>query len=221
LASPIRVAILRFVRAAPEGVTAAEVAEGVGRRLSTVREHLDQLTAAGLLRRDRVPTGVPGRPAWRYRAGVDPAVGPYREMAMALAEYLAATADDPWRAGIAAGRGWGRRLAAGLDAGSPGERVVTVVNQLGFDPTVTRRQGAEPVEIHLRNCPFRDLVDASADVICGIHLGIIRGAVGTSGGAAPTVTLTPFGASTACIVRLTPPTDPVGDPVAMRGGAQE
>lgn|SRR5690606_4271977 len=220
LASPIRVAILRLVRAAPDGLTAAEVAEGVGRHLSTVREHLEQLTAAGLVRRERLPTGVPGRPAWRYRAGVDPTAGPYRELAMALAAYLAATEDDPWRAGVAAGRSWGRRLAARMEPGSPAERVVAVLNLLGFDPSVTRRQGASPVEIHLRNCPFRDLVDDNADVVCGLHLGVIRGVLGAAGGSSSAATLTPFGASAACVVRLADQVSASAEPDPLTGGEQ-
>lgn len=209
LASATRVAIMRLVRGAPDGLTAAEVARDVGRHLSTVREHLDQLTAAGLLRRERASGGAPGRPAWRYRAAASPdaAAGPYRELAVALVEHLAATEDDPWRAGVAAGRGWGRRLAAGVPPGvgpRPGDRVLAVLDRLGFAPHVAARHGAEPTVIHLRNCPFRDLVDRTSDVVCGLHLGVIRGAVGAAGGSTADARLAPFGAPAACVVRLAP-----------------
>lgn len=208
LASSTRVAILHFVRRSPAGRTAAEVARSTGRHLSTVREHLEQLAGAGLLVRDRDAGGSPGRPAWRYRAGAvpDPAPGPYRDLAWALVEHLALTEDDPWTAGVAAGRGWGRRLAAGAGPKSgagAGDRLVTILDRLGFAPRVVQRRAADPAVIHLEICPFLDLVNGSTpDVVCGLHLGVIRGALGAAGASGAGATLTPFGAPTACVVRL-------------------
>lgn len=210
LASSTRVAILQLVRRSPDGLTAAEVVRSTGRHLTTVREHLDQLAEAGLLVRERRGDGSPGRPAWRYRAGEapEPAAGPYRELAVALVEHLALTEDDPWAAGVAAGRGWGRKLMADAgpgDGARPGDRVLAVLDRLGFTPRVIERRGADPTLIHLQSCPFLNLVNGSADVVCGLHLGVIRGALGATGGSGAGATLEPFGAPTACVVRLSAP----------------
>lgn len=207
LASSTRVAILQLVRRSPAGLTAAEVARSTGRHLSTVREHLDQLTQAGLLVRERRGGGSPGRPAWCYRAGTTPETdaGPYRELAVALVEHLALTEADPWAAGVAAGRIWGRKLAAnvGPEVGRrPGDRVLAVLDRLGFTPQVVKRHGPDPAQIQLHSCPFLDLVNDGSDVVCGVHLGVIRGAVGAAGGSGAAATLQPFGAPAGCVVRL-------------------
>ena len=44
----------------------------------------------------------------------------------------------------------------------------------GFDPRF-RRTSAKAVEISLRNCPFRDLVDEHRDLVCEVHRGLLEG----------------------------------------------
>lgn len=215
LASATRVAILQLVRRSPAGLTAAEVAQATGRHLSTVREHLDQLAEAGLLTRERRGDGSPGRPAWRYRAGEEPetGAGPYRELAGALVAHLAMTEEDPWQAGVAAGRGWGRKLAAGASPGAARKRLLEILDRLGFAPRVLERHGDDATVIHLLSCPFLEFVKGSPDVVCGLHLGVIRGALGATGGSGAEVTLEPFGRPNACVVHL-PPSKPASRPAA-------
>ncbi|WP_165823280.1 helix-turn-helix domain-containing protein, partial [Micromonospora globispora] len=67
LGTASRVTILKLVRDAEGGMTAAEVAERTGQHLSTTRTHLDRLVEAGLLVKARASGGQAGRPAWRYR----------------------------------------------------------------------------------------------------------------------------------------------------------
>lgn len=204
-------------------MTAADVAADTGLHLTTVREHLDRLAEAGLLTRYRRANGSPGRPAWRYRAAAPPEPstappGPYRELAAALVGHLARTHPDPPAAGVSAGQDWGRKLAAGQperDRGAdahqnPARRVDTaikVLDQLGFSPRVVDRD-ARQTRMHLYTCPFLDLVDGAQDVVCGVHLGVIRGAVGAVGGAPEDADLEPFGAPHACVVRVATPRTP-------------
>ncbi|HEX5595481.1 MAG TPA: helix-turn-helix domain-containing protein [Micromonosporaceae bacterium] len=207
LASAVRVVILHLVRRSPAGLTVAEVAAATDRHPTTVREHLDQLAAAGLVVRERGSGGTPGRPAWRYRAGQPPpaAAGPYRELAGALVDHIALTEEDPWTAGMAAGRAWGRKLASttGPDEGArPGDRLIAVLDRLGFAPRVVRRADTEPVLLHLHSCPFLDLVDSNPDVVCGLHLGVVRGVLGATGAPGGNARLDPFAAAGACVVRL-------------------
>jgi len=205
LGSASRVAILRLVRAADAGLTAGDVAEHTGLHFSTVRAHLDRLVEAGLLVKARASAGAPGRPAWRYRAdAAEPAPAPYRTLAAALLEHLATTGGGT-PAAVAAGQSWGRRLAA-TEAGSGGpvEVALAVLDRLGFDPQ--RRPapaaGGDAVEVHLRTCPFLELVGQQPDVMCALHAGMIRGAL--RGGGAPDgeAVLEPFAAPNACVARL-------------------
>lgn len=152
LGSTSRVAILRLVRAADAGMTAADVAERTGLHLSTTRAHLDRLVEAGLLIKARASGGQPGRPAWRYRvAAPEPAPAPYRALAAALLDQLA-TIGGGVPAAVRAGERWGHRLAGEVRAHRPatavpaGARPTTVVTAGGSAGSITTGGGpADPV----------------------------------------------------------------------------
>jgi predicted ArsR family transcriptional regulator len=211
LAAVSRVRILQLVDEADGGLTAAEVAEATGLHPSTVRAHLDKLTESGLLTRHRRPDGSPGRPAWRYRAAprpdaeVGPAAGadrPYRDLAAAVIGQLARDEDDPHAAGVRAGRDWGRALAAPLPRSAPMDGLVRILDRLGFTPQVVDRPGPGSAVVHLRTCPFLDLAKASPDVVCGVHLGVIGGALGALGASVVDTDLQPFAVPGACVVQI-------------------
>lgn len=212
LSSASRVGILKLVRTADDGLTANEVAAAVGLHVSTTRAHLDRLTDAGLLVRARSSGGRPGRPAWRYRAAAsDPAPAPYRSLAAALLDHLSGSGPDTRAAAVRIGEDWGRQLARAVPAksapnggssGKPVDTVIGVLNGLGFAP----RQVPDPpdgtTEVHLHTCPFLDLVAGHPDAMCGLHLGVVRGALEQAGGTGTGTSLEPFGAPTACVVRI-------------------
>jgi len=201
--------MLALVREAPHGLTAAEVAEATGLHGSTVRAHLDQLTESRLLVRERRGDGTPGRPAWRYRAAPDAgtlagtgADKAHRALAAALIAHLARDADDPHAAGVRAGRDWGRALAAPLERKAPVDGLLRVLDDLGFTPTVAERPDTTATVVHLNTCPFLELAQASPDVVCGVHLGVIGGALGALGAGAADTDLQPFAAPGACVVNV-------------------
>lgn len=157
--------------------------------------------------------------------------GPYRDLAAALVGHLARNHPNPRVAGVAAGQDWGRKLVAGQTADTaggpasterrdnparpanterrddPARRVDTtlaILDQLGFSPRVVDHDDRQ-TRMHLYTCPFLDLVDGAQDVVCGVHLGVIRGAIGAVGGAADDADLEPFGAPHACVVRIATP----------------
>jgi predicted ArsR family transcriptional regulator len=196
LGSARRVEILRLVRAEP-GLTAAVVAARTGLHLNTVREHLDRLVGAGVLVKARASAGMRGRPSWRYRAVEDdptPATAPYRALAAALLDDLGGPAGGGRAAAARIGERWGRALAAVIAPGEPGRAVLAVLTDLGFDPQL-REGGA----VHLRSCPYLDLVGRHPAAVCELHAGVVRGVLGAVGGA---VVVEPFGAPDACVIRL-------------------
>jgi predicted ArsR family transcriptional regulator len=204
--------MLDVVRRAEGGVTAAQVVEATGLHPSTVRAHLDQLAKSGLLARQRRSDGSPGRPAWRYQAVERPgesdlgAARPYRELAAALIGHLARDADDPQAAAMRAGRDWGRSLVAPPREApartAPVDGLVQVLDSLGFTPQIVERPGPGAAVVHLRSCPFLDLALANPDVVCGVHLGVIGGALGALGASAADTDLEPFAAPGICAVRV-------------------
>jgi predicted ArsR family transcriptional regulator len=202
LGTESRAAILRLVGSSDSALTAADVVEQIGLHPSTVRAHLEQLVDAGLLVKARASDGLPGRPAWRYRAaGPGPAPAPYRTLAAALLDHLAASGGA--RAADQAGQAWGSRLATSTQAERPVDAAVEVLRELGFDPEPRLGAAAgDDHEIHLRTCPFLDLVGPQPDVMCALHAGMLRGLVQAAGDPRARVTLEPFAAPNACVARL-------------------
>ncbi|WP_440902147.1 helix-turn-helix transcriptional regulator [Actinosynnema sp.] len=202
LGSGSRVAILGLVRAAGGGLTAAEVAAATGQHLSTTRAHLERLVGAGLVVKARAGGGQPGRPAWRYRAAADdPAPAPYRTLAAVLLGQLRKDADGAAVAAERVGREWGRQLAGESGARGAVETVGSVFDGLGFSPVVHGEAGGV-VDLHLRTCPFLELVDQAPDAMCALHAGVVRGVLDERGADGDAAVLEPFGAPRACVVRL-------------------
>jgi predicted ArsR family transcriptional regulator len=208
LSSASRVAILRLVRSAEAGLTAGDAAQHTGLHFSTVRAHLERLVDAGLLIKARASDGGPGRPAWRYRAAApEPAPAPYRTLAAALLEHLASSGGGA-RAAVRAGEEWGRRLAETVaQPASPVGAAVAVLHELGFDPHLASNRGT--TNVHLRTCPFLELVGPQPDVMCALHAGMIRGVLRASGAPDGDAVLEPFAAPNACVARLRVPTSTV------------
>lgn len=205
LGSDSRVTILRLVRSAAGGSTAADVAAQTGQHLSTTRAHLERLVEAGLLVRARASGGLPGRPAWRYRAtSTDPAPAPYRALAAALLDHLSPTDGDVREAAGRVGQDWGRQLAATVPARvEPVDAVTAVLDGLGFGPSRRPDQpGVDTVELHLHTCPFLELVGQNPDAMCGLHAGVARGILQQRGVPSDATVLEPFGAPGACVLRL-------------------
>ncbi|MET7396264.1 helix-turn-helix domain-containing protein [Dactylosporangium sp. NPDC005572] len=224
LGSASRTAILRLVRATGTGLTAADVVDATSLHPSTVRAHLERLVEAGLLVKARASGGLPGRPAWRYRAAAaEPAPAPYRALAAALLDHLATTGGGVAGA-VTAGEAWGRRLAAPADSADPVTTVLGVLRQLGFDPQPVPATGPVPVdgsnpargpgpdqapgpdsgevEVRLHTCPFLELIGQQPDVMCALHAGMIRGVLRAAGAADGQAVLEPFAAPNACVARL-------------------
>jgi predicted ArsR family transcriptional regulator len=80
--------------------------------------------------------------------------------------------------------------------------LVRVLDQLGFTPQVVERHDRGNAVVHLRSCPFLDLALASPDVVCGVHEGVIGGALGALGASVADADLQPFAAPGACVVRV-------------------
>ncbi|HEY1321741.1 MAG TPA: helix-turn-helix domain-containing protein, partial [Streptosporangiaceae bacterium] len=158
--------VLEFVRTAETGLTTAEVAAKIGLPVSTVRSHLDNLVAAGLLVKARASGGLPFRPAWRYRvAALDPAPTTYRLLLAAVLDDLAVIGTDTRPDAVRVGERWGGLLATTHPSGGdPISSVLAVLEALGFTPDTP----GPPSELHLRTCPYLGLVRKHPDAMCGL-----------------------------------------------------
>lgn len=177
-----RAEVLRLLRDTRRPMEITEIAERLDVHANTVRFHLETLVANGQVEHVTTDRGVPGRPARRYRPvrGMDPK-GPrrYRALAEALVESLCATPDARNRA-IEAGRSWGRGQASRTaTTAEPSESIallMRLLDELDFAP---ERPLTDPQNIGLRNCPFLELAAERREVVCSLHLGLMRGALET------------------------------------------
>jgi predicted ArsR family transcriptional regulator len=186
-----------------EASTAA-LAERTGLHENTVRGHLDALVRSGLATRQQSPAAGRGRPAWLYSATAhepDPTVRDYAGLASALARQITRTSTSPQADGLTAGEEWGRALAARIDRTTAARarwRTVELLADLGFEP----QPDAQARTVRLHRCPLLDAARDQPDVVCPVHLGMVRGVLAALGGDPQSATLVPFAEVGACLLHL-------------------
>jgi predicted ArsR family transcriptional regulator len=173
IADPVRLAIVRRL-AAVGRAPLAELADRAGVHVNTVRSHMTELEAAGLVEREHATPEGPGRPRVRYRLSAEWQL-PSTDM-RGLTELLAALAVrlDPTVEDIQElGRQWGRYLS-----GRPGddrlEALPRLLERLGFDAEV---HGSE---VRLRSCPCPLVSPDHPELICRLACATIDG-IATAG----------------------------------------
>ncbi|MGD9986184.1 helix-turn-helix domain-containing protein [Pseudonocardia sp.] len=203
LAVPSRVLLLDLLRAAPGPLDVRELAGASGLHVTTVRFHLGVLCDAGFARKDVAHATRPGRPRAVYTATHGGGPDPYTALAAALAGTLA-----PTPAGRRARAERAGRAMAAAHAPAPGTppatgaealaRIVALFTELGFEPDVDA--GARRIRLH--RCPYREVAVAHPDVVCGLHLGLLRGLLDDCGAPLRAADLQPFVEPGLCVAIL-------------------
>jgi predicted ArsR family transcriptional regulator len=203
--------VLDVLRAAGQPMGVQEIAEQVGLHPNTARFHLDGLVDAGLVERQAEERSEPGRPRMVYAAtATDLPAGQrsYRLLAEMLTSLVADTLPQPGRAAEAAGQAWGHYLAERpapsqrVDAAEGVRRLSTVLADAGFAPD-TVEDSQRPV-IPLRHCPFREVAEQHQDVVCSLHLGLMRGVLAEVRAPLEADRLEPFVEPSLCLAHLAP-----------------
>lgn len=204
LAEASRIRILEELRS--EDLDAPTLAERLGLHVNTVRGHVDVLAAAGMVTRTPVRRPGRGRPRVVYSLVPGTLNGPddgYKMLAKVLAGYLAGASRNPARAAESAGEVWGLSVSSSPPAASAAEataRLVRLLHGLGFAPEPAERDGRS--EILLHRCPFREAVDVNQEVVCAVHLGLMRGALRHLGGQIQATELRPLVGPSLCVAEL-------------------
>ena len=180
-----------------------ELADAVGLHPNSVREQLARLADAGLVVTEAAPPSGRGRPRLRYMARPEAdEQAPYRALAGVLADELEQMADPATRA-AEAGERWGRALVgpAGsvTDENTAVGRLVGLLADAGFEPEGPDLPGGP---IRLRRCPFEPLARDHRGVVCGVHLGLMRGALRQMGAPLDAVALEPYVQPDLCLAHL-------------------
>jgi predicted ArsR family transcriptional regulator len=207
LANPSRARLLAELA---DGVPldARELAARVGLHVNTVRVHLSVLDDAGLVAAETLPPQGRGRPRLAYRAlaeSPDEGGRRYRLLAEILTTLVARYGGEASALLEEIGEAWGRHLvdspppSVKLSDAEAVEQLVALLAEIGFQPmleTGRRRR------ILMRPCPFLELARRHQGVICPIHLGLMRGALGELGAATRATRLEPFVREDLCVARL-------------------
>jgi predicted ArsR family transcriptional regulator len=210
LAEPSRRRLLRVLEDADSALPVTRLSELLNLHPNTIRGHLDVLDDAGLVERQTEKRSKPGRPRALYTASAPTAASPdlegYQFLSEVLASLVGSALDDPATAAEEVGRVWGRYLVdrpAPFSEPAPAHVVETIVNRLadfGFEP-LTEPKG-DGVTIRLYDCPFRDVARSRQDVVCSVHLGLIRGMAAEQGGGVAVEDLRPFVEPSLCLVNV-------------------
>jgi predicted ArsR family transcriptional regulator len=205
--------VLDVLRAAPAPVGVAETAERLGVHPNTVRFHLDALVGEGLVEPRVQEASGPGRPRTVYaaRPGMDRGgERRYRLLAQVLLGRLAATGPEARSAAMEAGRDWGRSLVEAPPPSRPpgpeesGDRLVELLDDLGFAPDPDGEDGAVRSRIRLRHCPFLELAEEYGQLVCPLHLALMQGALAEMRAPLTATGLEPFAEPDACLAHLAP-----------------
>lgn len=209
LMSPVRRAIMDVLahhepgaEGAP-GMTAATLAKELELHVSTVRFHVDQLVGAGLLEAEFTSVFGVGRPRKVYRVAPG-SLQESPEADQAALTKLAALLADTFTSGLTpneAGRRWSQDNVPATGEGparTPGQwlgkvgRMVDVLEEWGYTPELATTDGGRTAAVELNHCPFLELAKTSPAVVCGVHRGIIDGALQQMGETDTTVSVEPF-----------------------------
>ncbi len=214
------------------GRTAAELAGTVDLHVTTVRFHLDQLVAAGLVESAVRREGGAGRPRKVYtvapgslddvdaRAEVDHLRLLSGLLASTLTSTLTSTLPSTSTEGVSggamtpteAGHRWAVEHVSGRESSPPADtpgrwlgklaQMIDVLQEWGYTPELRTSDGGRVAEITLAHCPFRDLARAHPTVVCAIHRGLIAGSLAQLGEPATRVSLEPFVDDTTCVAHI-------------------
>jgi predicted ArsR family transcriptional regulator len=219
--STARADILNVLIDQPEPCTVAALSASIGQHPNTIREHLDGLSSGGLVVRTHAVAKGRGRPVWLYHAapevGSDQVAQEYAALACVLAAHIGRTSAQPSTDAIEAGRMWGRELAresqvregpasepaVSLSAVAIRRKVVTLLDELGFAPSADARASV----VRLRHCPLLQAAHRNPQVVCSVHLGLVRGALdelGADPDRTETTALEPFSEPGACRLDMLP-----------------
>jgi predicted ArsR family transcriptional regulator len=196
LADDTRYRLYRYLRLSGRPVGIRELATRLSLHPNTLRPHLRRLEDAGLVASEVHKGATVGRPQTMYAAlEVGGREGRGHRL---LADVLAGSLTGPRQRERAQemAREWGAYLV-GRSAPRPGSRrpsgpnlavLQEALSEAGFEPRF-RRTGTPSIDITLRNCPFRDLLEEHRELVCAVHRGLLEGILS---GARPPLEMTAF-----------------------------
>ncbi len=206
---PTRFQVLSLLRDVGESITAADAARRLGLHPNTVRFHLDTLLESGLVTREPEERSGPGRPRLLYSATrtASPAEGrSYRFLAELLSGFLADQLPDPAKSAEEVGEAWGRFLTKPappfekVEESTALATVVDTLDRIGFESRPV--EDGDDLRMEVSHCPFLEVAERHTDVVCSVHLGLLKGTLAQMGAPITAGRLEPMVEPSRCVVWL-------------------
>lgn len=181
LADDTRYRLYRYLGLAGRATSVQELARRLSLHPNTLRPHLRRLEEAGLVAREVRKGPSVGRPQTLYAVTPEPAsgMGDHRLLAEILAGSVRGkrSLDEVERLA----EEWGTYLVTQggpkpgvhLPAGRNLAILQEAMARAGFEPRF--RRSGPTVEVTLRDCPFRDLVEEHRELVEIVHRGLLTG----------------------------------------------
>lgn len=186
--SPERQVALIALRRSKSPIRVRDLVDQLGLHENTIREHLEGLVESAHAERVQLTSTGRGRPSYGYLARedfvaqIEPGARDYASLALVLARQLAAIGDDPRKIAISAGDEWARQFVD-LEQKIPEskiavrKRIIGILKSLGYSP----KSNAKRNIIRLHTCPLLSAAQLEPEIICSVHLGLVRGLVALAG----------------------------------------
>lgn len=155
---------------------------------NTIREHLEGLIVSAHAERVQLISLGPGRPSYGYQsrkdftAQIEPPARDYAALALVLARQLAAIGGNARSVAISAGEEWAGEFIKYVK--KPGENKVNVrkwiyeiLESLGYSPKTNSKWNP----IRLQTCPVLAAAKLEPEIVCSVHLGLVRGLISQAG----------------------------------------
>jgi len=193
--------------AASAGMTARDLGAELDVHHTTVRFHAERLASEGVLSSRFVRSGRSGRPAKVYRLVGDHAAPGPDELLGALLNDDATDGSSPQQAGRrwVASRGGLEASDAAATVGQWAGKIgalVDLLSEWGYTADWSLDGVEGDVELLLHECPFLAEANDAPEVVCGLHQGLLAGALEQSGETRADVTLERLIAPRTCRARL-------------------
>jgi predicted ArsR family transcriptional regulator len=130
-----------------------------------------------------------------------------------LTTLIAGTMPSPAKAAEEAGREWGSYLTEQpppyqrLTVEESVAKLTAIMTEIGFAPQAEADHGGR-YQLRLLQCPFREVAQQHREVICALHLGLMRWALTRMRAGVSAERLEPFVEPGLCVARLTAHQDP-------------
>ena len=130
----------------------------------------------------------------------------YRLLSEMLTTFIADAVPEPAVAAEQIGRAWGRashrRRRPSDRSGEARRSLPWSTPSTASASTRTSSSDADRLDLHVSHCPFLEVAEQHHDVVCSVHLGLMRGILEQRGGVLSATGLEPLVEPSLCIAHL-------------------